>query len=130
MIVSVLGNDSDPNGSLVHSDRDRDHPAGAWFDEREHDDRRRHLHQPASNYTGTDEFFYTVQDNEGAVSSPAKVTVTITGNPPPVAVADTASTTMNTAVVIGVLGNDSDPNGTLARATVTVTTAPRMVRRA
>ena len=63
-------------------------------------------------------------DNQGAVSSPAKVTVTITGNPPPVAVADTASTTFNTAVIVGVLGNDSDPNGTLAPATVIVTTGP------
>ena len=115
-------NDSDPNGSLApatvtvtsgpaHGTTSVNTATGAV------------TYTPASGYAGSDEFFYTVADNEGAVSQPAKVTVTIT-NPPPSAVADTTSTPFDTAVIIGVLGNDSDPNGSLAPATVTVTTGP------
>ena len=81
MIVNVLGNDSDPNGSLA-PDRDRYHAAGHGSTS-VNTTTGAVTYTPASGYTGSDEFFYTVRDNEGALSSPAKVTVTITGNPPP-----------------------------------------------
>ncbi len=61
--------------------------------------------------TATDSFRYRA--NDGHVnSSPATVTVTITGlNEPPGAVADTATTAKSRSVQIPVLTNDTDPDG-------------------
>ena len=50
--------------------------------------------------------------------------VTITWNLPPTANDDTATTMQGTAVVIPVLANDSDPDGTLDPATVAVASGP------
>ena len=72
-------------------------------------------------YTGPDEFFYTVQDNEGAVSHPAKVTVTITEQSAAQRRRRYRFDDVQHGGYLNVLGNDSDPNGTLAPATVTVT---------
>ncbi|WP_291166070.1 Ig-like domain-containing protein [Gimesia sp.] len=63
-----------------------------------------------ANYSGTDSFTYTIQDEQG-VQSTGTVTVTITGNQAPDAVADTASVVAGNSVVIDVLANDSDPEG-------------------
>jgi hypothetical protein len=60
-------------------------------------------------------FSYTISDAKGASAS---ATVTVTVNSPPVAVADSANVSVNSAVQISVLGNDSDPNG---NASLTVT---------
>ncbi|OLO06276.1 hypothetical protein BTW08_18600, partial [Salinicola sp. MH3R3-1] len=61
-------------------------------------------------------FSYTAADNDGGVSAPKTVTITVTGtNDAPVAVADTGSTgenaTLNVAAAQGVLANDSDVDG-------------------
>ncbi|WP_298839427.1 Ig-like domain-containing protein [uncultured Salinicola sp.] len=61
-------------------------------------------------------FSYTATDNDGGVSAPQTVTITVTGtNDAPVAVADTGSTgenaTLNVAASQGVLANDSDVDG-------------------
>ena len=64
------------------------------------------------NSTGSDSLKYTVKDNEALVSNIANVLITITDtNNPPVAVNDTTATEENTAVLIDVLDNDSDPDG-------------------
>src|SRR6185437_16002273 len=47
-----------------------------------------------------------------------------TGNAPPVASDDTASTPIDTPVSVDVLANDSDPDGTLDPASVAVFTGP------
>ena len=39
---------------------------------------------PTSDYSGADEFFYTVKDNQGNISAPARVSITV--NAPPAAV--------------------------------------------
>ncbi|WP_424951282.1 tandem-95 repeat protein [Deinococcus sp.] len=58
---------------------------------------------PVSGYSGTTTpVKYTVQDNQGATSNVANITVTVT----PLAVNDTASTTPSTLVNIPVLTND------------------------
>jgi VCBS repeat-containing protein len=63
---------------------------------------------PQTGFVGTDTFGYTESDGTG--SATGQVTVTV--NPsPPVATADTAVTTENTAVSINVLANDSSPSG-------------------
>ncbi|WP_139313717.1 Ig-like domain-containing protein, partial [Salinicola sp. MH3R3-1] len=61
-------------------------------------------------------FSYTATDNDGGVSAPKTVTITVTGtNDAPVAVADTGSTgenaTLNINAALGVLANDSDVDG-------------------
>ncbi|MDH4572260.1 Ig-like domain-containing protein [Salinicola acroporae] len=61
-------------------------------------------------------FSYTAADNNGGVSAPQTVTITVTGtNDAPVAVADTGNTgentTLNVGAAQGVLANDSDVDG-------------------
>ena len=67
---------------------------------------------PNAGFTGTDSFTYTATDGQGNVSS-ATVTVTVgeggSGNAPATPVDDLAVTDEDTAVVINVLGNDTDP---------------------
>ena len=66
---------------------------------------------PASGYFGVETFTYTIRD-AGNAAATATVTVTVGGvNDPPDAQDDTATTDEDTAVLIDVLTNDSDPNG-------------------
>jgi len=62
---------------------------------------------PASNFTGTATFLYTVRDAQNATAS-ATVTVTV-NNQSPVAVADSRSTAFNTPLTFDPRGNDTDP---------------------
>ncbi|MDY6874909.1 MAG: tandem-95 repeat protein [Chloroflexota bacterium] len=69
-------------------------------------------YSPDADFNGSDSFTYTVEDDEGAVSNVATVTVTVAAaNDPPVAVDDSDTTDEDTPVVIDVLANDSDPDG-------------------
>ncbi|GAB5518512.1 MAG: hypothetical protein RhofKO_07630 [Rhodothermales bacterium] len=80
---------------------------------------------PSTNFNGTDTFTYTVSDDDGAPSNAATVTVTVNAvNDAPVAADDAASTILETAVAIDVLDNDSDVDGTLNAASVTLATSP------
>ncbi|WP_271270199.1 Ig-like domain-containing protein [Aliamphritea hakodatensis] len=68
---------------------------------------------PASGFSGTESFSYTLSDGQGGTDS-ATVTVTVTANSQnnaPVAKNDSASTNAGTAVTIAVLNNDSDSDG-------------------
>jgi hypothetical protein len=69
-------------------------------------------YSPASEWTGTDTFTYTVSDGNGGFST-AIVTVTVAAGPnrPPVANDDTKTTDEDAAVTIPILANDSDPDG-------------------
>ncbi len=75
---------------------------------------------PAANFNGTATLPYTVQDNSSATSNQATITITVTNtNDLPIAGNDTDLTTAEeTALVITVLANDSDPDGTIAANTV------------
>ena len=68
-----------------------------------------------------DSFTYKVKDNLGAFSNVATVSITV--DTPPTAVNDSATTYKNSPVVINVLGNDSDSDGTLNATTVTIVAA-------
>ncbi|WP_194523953.1 tandem-95 repeat protein, partial [Salinicola rhizosphaerae] len=74
-------------------------------------------------------FSYTAMDNDGGVSAPQTVTITVTGtNDVPIAKADTGSTGENTTLTVtaanGVLANDSDVDGgTLSVSAVNGTAA-------
>jgi len=82
-------------------------------------------YSPTSDFSGIDSFTYTVEDNEGAASNVAMVIVTVLGvNDPPIAEDDLATTKSGVPVSIAVLGNDSDPDGSLTPATVTTLLEP------
>lgn len=80
------------------------------------------VYTPTTNFTGTDNFTYTIIDSQGQTAT-ANISVMVTNvNQPPNAVADSRTTDENTAVTIAVLDNDSDPdNDTLS---ITHTTDP------
>jgi Bacterial Ig domain/FG-GAP-like repeat len=79
-------------------------------------------YQPASDYSGADSFQYTVRDNFGAPSNVASVSVTV--QPAPVAVNDTATVQANSSVMIAVLANDTSSGGTLDSTSVKIVVAP------
>ena len=69
------------------------------------------IYTPASNWSGTDTFTYTIVDGHGGTAT-ATVTVTVTPvNDLPTAVNDSATTNAVTAIAIPVLANDSDGDG-------------------
>ncbi len=72
--------------------------------------------------TGSSTFSVTATASTGDFLFPTNVTIAVTANTPPVAVADTANTANATAVSISVLGNDSDADNDAL--TVTSTTNP------
>jgi VCBS repeat-containing protein len=80
------------------------------------------LYTPASNYVGSATIAYTIADPSNATAS-AFIYVSVRPfNQDPVAVNDTATTPEDTAVLIPVLANDSDPDGdalTITNATTT-----------
>src|SRR5574340_96342 len=79
---------------------------------------------PPSTYTGTKTFSYQAQDSQGALSSVATVSITVSANRPPLVVNDTATAprrqdaTAYAPVVINVLTNDSDPDTAIDPANV------------
>ena len=62
---------------------------------------------PAPNYNGTDSFTYTIQDNDGEIST-ATVTITVSSiNDTPLAIDDNSSTIEDTQIAVDVLTNDN-----------------------
>lgn len=128
---NILDNDSDSDGTLDTSKVDLDvaapgvqkqknTPQGEWKSDREEI-----RFKPAQNFTGTATIDYTVADNEGAVSNEATITVTVVApNQPPVAANDIGSTTPHKAVMVNVVANDSDPDGTIDATKVDLGNGP------
>ena len=125
VVVDVLANDQDLDGSLDNSSvtivtapahgtiSDINSSSGAV------------TYSPNENYSGEDTFYYTVNDDKGAVSNSASVTINIANtNDAPVAANDEAVTAEDSPVSIPVLANDSDPDGSLDNSSVTIVTAP------
>ena len=80
---------------------------------------------PALDYNGGDSFTYTVNDESGAVSNIATVSITIDPvNDAPVAINDNISTSEDVAVAITVSSNDTDVDNALDLTTVVVATNP------
>ena len=65
------------------------------------------IYTPDPGYTGADSFGYTARSGGSEKTGPDTATVFVNG--PPDAVDDAATTNQEVAVVIPVLGNDSDP---------------------
>ncbi|MDB4957195.1 MAG: tandem-95 repeat protein [Myxococcales bacterium] len=81
------------------------------------------FHYTANAGTTQDSFTYQASDGV-TVSNVAAVNITVVANVPPIAVNDFAWTHLHTARVINVVANDSDPDGTIDPASVTVTNQP------
>lgn len=81
---------------------------------------------PNANRNGDDTLQYEISDGRGGFAR-AWLAITVTPvNDPPVARDDSASVNRNTAVLINVLANDSDPDGDPLRlAEPTITIQPR-----
>ncbi len=79
-------------------------------------------YQPGGGFRGTDTFSYRVRDVEGNLSNEATATIVV--NNAPTAAPDTASTVKNQAVVINVLANDSDADGSLDPTSVRIEVNP------
>jgi hypothetical protein len=121
--LDILNNDSDANGTLVPSSIALvDGPTKGIATVVD----GQIAYTPDADATGPDSFTYSVRDNQGGISNTATVTVTISSsvNQPPVANPDTVSTAFGTAVVIDVLSNDRDTDGTLDPASVTIVDPP------
>ncbi len=107
LVVNVLANDSDPDGqSLVPTVLTQPSHGTATVNAN-----GTISYTPSANYNGLDSFTYRVSDG-AATSNTATVSLTVTAvNDVPVAVADSATTTEGTSVIIIVLANDSDADG-------------------
>jgi|GEM_PF-1162186 len=120
--INVLDNDSDPDGVLIPDTvtivdspdygNITVNPNGTIT----------YSHDGSS--TNSDRFTYTVEDDDGAISNLATVSLTIQENQPPTANDDNATVLIGNAVTINVLSNDSDPDGVLIPDTVTVVDSP------
>jgi len=124
--ISVLNNDSDPDGALNNATLQiitnplhgtvTVNPNGTI------------TYSPAANYFGPDQFSYTICDN--GVPAPvlcdtALVVINVISvNDPPVAVDDFTGTGEDTPVNIPVLNNDSDPDGALDNNTLVIISGP------
>ena len=74
---------------------------------------------PVLNFNGVATINYVVNDNLGATSLPASISITVNAvNDAPTAVNDVAVTNEDTPITFNVTGNDTDPDGTIDNATV------------
>ena len=112
--IDVLANDTDPEGDALTVTIDQQGGNGTA----EVNQDGTITYTPVDGFTGTDSFTYQINDGTNApVAATVEVNVS-DPNQPPVAVDDTASTLLNTAVNIDVLDNDTDPEGDALTVTI------------
>ncbi|WP_027330129.1 tandem-95 repeat protein [Marinimicrobium agarilyticum] len=79
------------------------------------------LYTPDTDFSGTDQFSYTIEDQNGDVSNVATVIINVNGvNDTPTALDDSASVDEDNPVDVDVTANDSDVDGTVNATTVQV----------
>ncbi len=104
--INVLANDSDDDGDTLQL-YSTSVPA--------HGDvvinNNNAVYTPDANYVGADNFSYTITDGFNDFSSSTVNIDVIAVNDPPIAVSDSAEVLLGGTVVIDVLTNDSDPEG-------------------
>ncbi len=106
--VSVLDNDSDPDGDELSVISTSNGPANGQV---VINSDGTITYTPNENFNGTDSFDYTIEDENGLTDT-ATVTVNIASeNDAPIAVDDVVNTPEDTEVTVSVLDNDSDPDG-------------------
>jgi hypothetical protein len=120
--INALGNDSDVDGTvqsgtleLVASPANGSAVVSAGVI----------TYTPGADFNGSDSLSYRVQDDLGEWSNTATVAITVQSvNDNPLANNDSATTDEDTAVIISVLANDSDVDGTLDNTSITIDSAP------
>jgi alpha-tubulin suppressor-like RCC1 family protein/type II secretory pathway pseudopilin PulG len=125
--VPVLNNDSDPDGTTgvlrVEIISPPKNGAAAIIDPNDTTDGVLR-YTPRGNFVGADEVTYRITDRTG-LSDTARVAFTVRSiGMPPVAVNDTAFTAPGVVVVIPVRANDSDPDGELSNAELSLVAGP------
>ncbi len=79
---------------------------------------------PNENFFGADSFTYSVTDNDGETNT-ATVAITVTDvNDLPIANDDSATTLEDVAILVDVTENDTDVDGTIDSAAVSITSSP------
>ncbi|MFT3878423.1 MAG: Ig-like domain-containing protein [Gemmatales bacterium] len=76
------------------------------------------------NAATSDTFKYTIKDLAGNLSNEATVTLTITANVAPTAVADTSTLAEGSNATINVASNDTDSDGTIDLTSIVITQQP------
>lgn len=126
-LLNITANDTDVDGTINPATVDLD-PAtpgiqntftnaqGSWSVNGAGDV----TYTPALNFNGLAVRSYSVQDNQGAVSSPANISITVNPvNDPPVATNDSGTTMEDTPVtLLNITSNDTDVDGTVIASTV------------
>ncbi len=118
---NLLTNDSDPDGDSLTIFASTQ-PANGTVDVNPDGTFE---YTPNPGFSGTDVFSYAVTDGNGGTDT-AEVTITVGADPnlPPVAADDTLTVPIDESVVISVLDNDADADGTLDPGSVTIIDGP------
>ncbi len=115
----ILANDSDPDGYLIPSTVQLLGPPPPLGGEFIYDGDGLVTYTPPPESSGTDLIYYTVEDNEGAVSNQSTIWVTVNNvNDPPVALDDSGFTERNVGITIDLLSNDTDVDNALDPASL------------
>jgi hypothetical protein len=123
LTLSVLTNDSDPDGDLPLTISDLTQPASGQGTVAL-SGTTAIVYTPPAVVTApiTATFTYKAVDSKGLKSTSAgTVSVTVTPNRPPVAGADTGATLAGTPLVVNVLANDTDPEGNVPLSVTNLT---------
>ncbi|RME30836.1 MAG: tandem-95 repeat protein, partial [Candidatus Zixiibacteriota bacterium] len=122
--ISLTENDNDPEGQLDQASVEiLQQPGRGTVAFTQAPGQVRYTPEP--DFFGSDQFTYRVKDQQGSFSNVAAVHVSVVSvNDPPLAVDDAAVTPENTTVVVPVLDNDSDVEGPLTGASLTLTRTP------
>ncbi|MGH1368910.1 MAG: Ig-like domain-containing protein, partial [Maritimibacter sp.] len=106
--IAVLPNDSDVDGDTLSVIGNTDPSHGSVVDNGD----GTFTYTPEADYTGTDTFTYTVSDGNGGTDV-AEVVVTVNDVPENTvdAVDDAITTDEDTAIIVDLTFNDSDPEG-------------------
>jgi large repetitive protein len=118
IVISVLDNDSDPENDVLSVDSVEQPQNGSVSN-----NGGSVTYTPHPDFHGSDTFSYAATDGNGGRAE-AIVTIDVSPeNDPPIAQDDSGSTLEDTAVMIDVLDNDSDPDGD--RLTIQSVTQPK-----
>ena len=104
--IDVAANDTDPDGDAltVVGSSHPSHGTASFTGNVA-------TYTPDPNYTGSDEFEYTIDDGHGATSTASVFITVVPGNDAPVAVDDELTVAEDTEGGVNLLGNDGDPDG-------------------
>lgn len=119
IVVKVLSNDSDPDDGIDPASIEITDPVGGSFVANSSGEVR---FTPTPEFSGRAEAQYTVLDYAGERSNRSDIEIRVNSvNDPPIAVDDQAITDEGKSIVIKILSNDYDVDGSIAPSTVLIT---------